>query len=83
MSNIQNNREVLYIGNVARRACKYLIVGIVVGLAAYYIPKSRRLEYEEVAMIAITAAAIFAILDIYTPSTGYVYRNNPIFESNK
>ena len=82
MSNIKNNRESFYVGDAVRRSCKYLIEGIVVALAAYYIPKGIRLKYEEVAMIAITAAATFAILDIYTPSIGYVYKNSPIFETN-
>ena len=71
-----NNREVFYISDVVRRICKYFIIGIVVALAAYYIPKGERLSYEEVIMIGITGSATFAILDIYTPSTGYVNKNN-------
>ena len=57
-------------GEVVRKALKYLIEGIVVSLAAYYIPGKRKLNFEEILMIAITAAATFAILDMYTPAIG-------------
>lgn len=52
---------------VLRRAAKYLVEGGAVALAAYYIPQGRKLRLEEVAMIALTAAAVFAILEMYTP----------------
>ena len=61
-------------GEVVRRALKYLIEGIVVSLAAYYIPRKRCLNMEEILMIAITAAATFAILDMYTPAIGEASR---------
>jgi ABC-type Co2+ transport system permease subunit len=59
---------------IIRRALKYLIEGIVVSLAAYYIPQKRRLNIEEILMIAVTAAATFAILDMYTPAIGEASR---------
>lgn len=49
-----------------KRAIKYLIEGLAVAVAAYYIPK-RKMKLEEIAMIAVTAALTFAILDIYSP----------------
>ena len=49
-----------------RRAVKYLVEGAAVAVAAYYIPK-RKMNLEEVAMIAVTGAATFAILDMYAP----------------
>tara|TARA_Y100000992_G_scaffold271815_1_gene212974 strand:- start:153 stop:434 length:282 start_codon:yes stop_codon:yes gene_type:complete len=52
-----------------RRAIKYLTEGAAVAVAAYYIPKDR-LEIEEVVLIAVTAAATFALLDMYAPSIG-------------
>jgi ABC-type Co2+ transport system permease subunit len=61
-------REVLY------RAGKYIVEGLAVALAAYYIPRNRKLGFEEVAMIAVTAAATFAILDMYSPSIGSAAR---------
>ena len=67
MSSAQYRTEGFEIGEVIKRAAKYLIEGLAVALAAYYIPRGRRLSFEEVAMIAITAAATFAILDMYAP----------------
>ena len=55
------------IEEVLKRAAKYLVEGGAVALAAYYIPQGRKLKFEEVAMIAVTAAATFAILDMYAP----------------
>lgn len=49
------------------RVIKYLVEGLMVALAAYAIPK-RTLRLDEVSLIALTAAATFAILDTYVPS---------------
>ena len=46
---------------VVKRAVKYLIEGGAVAVAAYYIPK-KQMNVEEIVMIAITAAATFALL---------------------
>ena len=54
---------------VVKRAVKYLIEGGAVAVAAYYIPK-KQMNVEEIVMIAITAAATFALLDMYAPSIG-------------
>jgi hypothetical protein len=55
--------------DVLRRALKYIIEGFAVALAAYYIPK-KAMSLNEVTIIAITAAAIFAILDVLSPNIG-------------
>ena len=48
------------------RLVKYFVEGSMVALAAFVIPsKKKRLNWEEIAMIALTAAATFAILDMY------------------
>ena len=52
---------------IVRRVFKYLVEGLAVAVAAYYIP-SRNMNLREVAMIGLTAAAIFSILDMYAPS---------------
>lgn len=52
---------------VVVRIIKYLLEGSVVGLAAYLIP-SKKLTGEEVLTIALTAAAVFALLDLFSPS---------------
>lgn len=63
------NLDVVTLKNVATRALKYLIEGLAVALAAYYIPK-RKMRMDEIVTIAITAAAIFAVLDVLAPSIG-------------
>jgi hypothetical protein len=63
------NSEGLDIAEILKRAAKYLIEGFAVAFAAYFIPRGRRLGLEEVAMIGITAAATFAILDTFASST--------------
>ena len=59
--------EGLDIGELVKRAIKYLVEGLMVAIAAFAIPK-RTLNLDEVAMIALTAAATFSILDTYIPS---------------
>jgi ABC-type Co2+ transport system permease subunit len=54
---------------VLRRAAKYLVEGLAVALAAYLVPKSK-LALGEIVILASVAAAIFAILDLYSPSIG-------------
>ena len=54
------------LGELVKRAVKYLVEGFMVALAAYAIPK-RSLNLDEVALIALTAAATFSILDTYIP----------------
>ena len=56
-------------GELFRRAVKYLVEGILVAIAAYAIPQ-RQLKLDEIALIALTAAATFSILDTYIPSMG-------------
>jgi ABC-type Co2+ transport system permease subunit len=57
------------IGELIKRAIKYLVEGLMVAIAAYAIPK-RSLNMEEIILIALTAAATFSILDTYIPSMG-------------
>jgi ABC-type Co2+ transport system permease subunit len=52
-----------------KRTIKYLIEGLVVAIAAFAIPK-KSLNFEEIILLALTAASIFAILDTYIPSMG-------------
>lgn len=54
-------------GELLKRAIKYLVEGLMVAIAAFAIPK-RSLQLDEVALIALTAAATFSILDTYLPS---------------
>tara|TARA_B100001094_G_C17463008_1_gene453719 strand:- start:64 stop:315 length:252 start_codon:yes stop_codon:yes gene_type:complete len=56
----------LDLGELVKRAIKYLVEGIMVAIAAFAIPK-RSLKFDEIAAIALTAAATFSILDTYVP----------------
>ena len=55
------------VGELIKRAIKYLVGGLMVAIAAFAIPK-RSLNLDEIALIALTAAATFSILDTYLPS---------------
>ena len=57
------------ISELIKRIIKYLIEGLMVAIAAFAIPKGS-LKLDEIALIALTAAATFAILDTYIPARG-------------
>ena len=60
----------LDIMEVLRRAAKYLVEGGAVALAAHLVPQGGKLKLAEIVMIAVTAAATFAVLDLFAPSIG-------------
>ena len=64
---LQEVNKMLDLGELIKRAVKYLVEGFMVAVAAYAIPK-RSLNLDEVLLIALTAAATFSILDTYVPS---------------
>jgi len=66
------------ISELIKRIIKYLIEGLMVSIAAFAIPK-RSLNLEEIALIALTAAATFAILDTYIPAMGVNARSGAGF----
>ena len=57
----------LDIGELVKRALKYLVEGLIVAIAAYVIP-AKRLRLDETLLIALVAAATFSILDTYLPA---------------
>lgn len=59
----------LDMGDVLSRLVKYAFEGLAVAIAAYVLP-GKTLRMSEIGMIALTALATFAILDIYAPSVG-------------
>ena len=65
-NNIIKHSNVDY-SEVIKRIIKYSLEGLAVAVAARYIPKEN-IEVQEIIMIAITAACVFAILDMYAPS---------------
>jgi hypothetical protein len=50
-----------------KRAIKYIVEGLMVAIAAFVIP-AKKLNIEEVVIIALSAAATFAVLDVFVPS---------------
>jgi ABC-type Co2+ transport system permease subunit len=54
---------------LVKRAIKYIIEGLAVALVALLIPR-KQLNVEEIVIIALTAAAVFSILDVFIPSAG-------------
>ena len=66
------------LGELVKRAIKYLVEGLMVALAAYAIPK-KSLQLDEVCLIALTAAATFSILDTYVPSMAVSARSGAGF----
>jgi ABC-type Co2+ transport system permease subunit len=73
-----NFTSMIDFGELLRRAIKYLVEGLMVAIAAYAIPK-RSLNMDEVALIALTAAATFTILDTYLPSMAVSARSGAGF----
>jgi len=66
------------VGELVKRIIKYLIEGLMVAIAAFAIPK-KSLNIEEIVLLALTAAATFAILDTYIPSMGVSARTGAGF----
>lgn len=58
---------------VIARVLKYLIEGLAVAIAAYYIPRRGMSPYE-IVVLGICAASVFAVLDALAPSLGKVAR---------
>ena len=71
-------RDQFDLQEVVKRAIKYLVEGVMVAIAAYAIPK-KSLNLDEVALIALTAAATFSILDTYVPSMAVSARSGAGF----
>lgn len=66
------------VAELIKRVIKYLVEGMMVAIAAYAIPK-RSLNMEEIALLALTAAATFSILDTYIPTMGVTSRSGAGF----
>jgi len=49
------------------RLLKYALEGLAVAIVAYILPESK-LTFNEITFIALTAAAVFSILDLLAPS---------------
>jgi hypothetical protein len=50
---------------LVKKAIKYLCEGLIIGIVSYAIPK-KKLDMEEVIIIGLSAAATFAVLDVFS-----------------
>jgi hypothetical protein len=66
------------IGEIVNRVIKYLIEGLVVAGAAIFIPR-KALPFDEIGTLALVAAAVFAVLDLVSPSIGVTVRQGAGF----
>ena len=63
---------------VLNRVIKYLVEGLFVAMAALFSPR-HRLPMDEIITLGVVAAAIFAILDVESPSIGATARQGAGF----
>ena len=63
---------------VIKRFFRYLAEGLMVAIAAYVFPK-KKMQPDEIIMIAAVASATFAILDMYAPTIGTTARQGAGF----
>tara|TARA_B100000886_G_C20284154_1_gene432586 strand:+ start:212 stop:454 length:243 start_codon:yes stop_codon:yes gene_type:complete len=66
------------VNEFVKRVIKYIVEGLMVALAAYAIPK-KSLNMDEIALLAMTAAATFSILDVFVPSLAVSARSGAGF----
>ena len=59
--------RMLDLGELVRRAVKYLVEGFLIAVVAYAIPK-RTLSMDEIALITLSIGSILIIGDVYLPS---------------
>lgn len=78
MEAVRNLQESLNLQEVFKRAVKYLVEGLAVAVVAYYVPR-KVMSLQEVATIAVTAAATFAVLDMWAPSVSSAARQGAGF----
>jgi hypothetical protein len=60
------------------RLIKHLLEGLAVAIAAYVIPQ-RKLNFEEIIIIALTASSVFSFLDVFSPYIGNSIRHGSGF----
>lgn len=63
---------------ILMRFFKYALEGTIVAFAAYFIPQ-KETAAEDVLMIALIAAATFAVLDLFAPAVGATVRTGAGF----
>lgn len=66
------------INEIFVRMFKYLLEGLVVSFAAFMFPENR-MKFDEIVLIGFVAAAVFSLLDLFSPSIGISARQGAGF----
>lgn len=61
------------------RLFKYIFEGLIVAVAAFFIPGNHKLSVGEIVLLGLIAAATFSILDLFAPSIGATVRSGAGF----
>lgn len=77
-STLESHHKKFTLLDMLTRILKYIFEGCVVALAALLVPQ-KTLHMKEVLTIGITAAAIFALLDLWAPTVGSATRSGAGF----
>ena len=65
-----SDRSTSFDGNeIIVRVLKYAFEGLIVAVAAYFLPQHKP-EAEDILVIGLVAAATFAVLDLFAPAIG-------------
>jgi len=59
---------------VVNRVIKYLVEGLAIAAVAIFIPK-KSLDLRDVVCLGVTAAVVFAVLDLVSPSIAFSARS--------
>jgi len=63
---------------IIKKLFKYLLEGLAVGVAAFYLPmlinNQQPYTTEQILTISITASAVLALLDVFSPTIGKSFR---------
>lgn len=74
-SMIPVSQQMFNVRHMIGRIVSYIIEGVAVGLAMYVISmKNASIKVSEIITIGLIAAAVFAILDLFSPATGQYAR---------
>jgi glycerate kinase len=63
---------------VVNRVIKYLVEGLAIAAIAIFIPK-KSLPFEEIVTLGVSAAVVFALLDLLSPSVAFTARQGAGF----
>ena len=63
---------------VVNRVIKYLVEGLAIAAIAIFIPK-KSLLMEEILVLGVSAAVVFALLDLVSPSIAFTARQGAGF----